>query len=281
MPGRGTFTISDGAERVLRQVEYVSTSNGEGIRLPNQLERKLYEEVNACLERAGVKWNKSAKMHMPQGGVRASSARMIVSDILESGKAPRANEHDFFPTPDAIFDEYMEPHLHLSDLPDRSVVMDPSCGDGALLQRARHYIEGYNDRTRYMLVGMEIDGGRYRAAHDALGVDSIIWGDFLQAEPTPDLQADRIVMNPPYSAPGAPLLWLDHVQHAIGWLKPGGTLVAIVPASFESRGDRRVAEFRAFVLMCGGWQALPSDTFKAAGTGVETRVLWLTRQHPD
>jgi 16S rRNA G1207 methylase RsmC len=76
---------------------------------------------------------------------------------------------------------------------------------------------------------------------------------------------DRIVMNPPF----ADQQDIRHVRHALGFLKPGGRLVAIMSAGVTFREDRLAREFRALVEDRGGTiEELPADAFKASGTGV-------------
>jgi len=270
MPARGAFKISEAAATVLGQLEYVTSSKGDGVRIPQQLERKLYEEVNACLERAGGKWDRGMKAHLFRN---ASGARQTIQNILRDGEAPHANPHSFFETPMAVIERMFE-YGRLSDVAPGGIVMDPSCGSGAILDAVWQRLGG--QQIPFRLLGIELDFERYLTASRRFR--TIVWGDFLEAEaPTRQELADRILMNPPYSAPGAPLLWLDHVQHAITWLAPGGILVAIVPQGFQYRQDRRLVEFRAFLQMCGGWEKLPADAFKASGTDVQTSLLWLVR----
>jgi 16S rRNA G1207 methylase RsmC len=81
---------------------------------------------------------------------------------------------------------------------------------------------------------------------------------------------DRIVMNPPF----ADRQDIRHVRHALGFLKPGGRLVAIMSAGVTFREDRLSREFQALVDERGGViEELPRDPFKVSGTAVRARRI--------
>src|SRR3546814_16038496 len=70
--------------------------------------------------------------------------------------------------------------------------------------------------------------------------ESVFAMDFLAL--TPDLigSFDRIIMNPPFDRGRD----IDHVNHAIEFLAPGGILVAIMSAGPECKSDATAAAFR-------------------------------------
>ena len=72
---------------------------------------------------------------------------------------------------------------------------------------------------------------------------------------------DRIVMNPPFEKGSD----IKHIRHALTMLKPGGVLVAIC-----ANGPRQREKL---IPIAETWEDLPADTFKAAGTGVNTALL--------
>lgn len=86
-----------------------------------------------------------------------------------------------------------------------------------------------------------------------------------------------VVMNPPFSSPGYPVLWAEHVLRAYDWLAAGGRLVAIVPVSFEYRTDRKTRQVRELADELGGYERLPAGSFKNAGADVRTILIWLDR----
>ena len=74
-------------------------------------------------------------------------------------------------------------------------------------------------------------------------------------------------MNPPFSAD------VDHVLHAFAHLKDGGRIVAIMSEHSFFANDKKSIEFREFLEQRGTSEKLPSDTFKASGTMVNTRLV--------
>ena len=57
--------------------------------------------------------------------------------------------------------------------------------------------------------------------------------------------------------------YFRHVKHALRYLKPGGTLTAILPAT--ARYDHG--------FLSGSWQDLPVGSFSESGTNVNTCIL--------
>jgi 16S rRNA G1207 methylase RsmC len=94
-------------------------------------------------------------------------------------------------------------------------------------------------------------------------------GDFLHCNG--DLgKFDRVVMNPPFADQAD----IDHVTHALSFLKPGGKLVAIMSAGASFRQDRKASKFQELIEGLGGtMNELPEDSFKQSGTNVRTVLV--------
>ena len=91
--------------------------------------------------------------------------------------------------------------------------------------------------------------------------------DFLEVQPTPLLAYDRVLMNPPFGDQAD----IRHVTHALGFVKPGGMVVAVMSAGTEFRSDRTATAFRQMVTEHGGRiERLPEDAFKPSGISVRT-----------
>ena len=92
--------------------------------------------------------------------------------------------------------------------------------------------------------------------------------DFLEVEPSP--LYERVVMNPPFMKQAD----IKHVLHALKFLKPGGLLVAVMSAGVRFRQNAATTAFRDLVDQRGGEiEALPENSFKESGTGVNTVVV--------
>ena len=130
------------------------------------------------------------------------------------------------------------PHYH---------VLEPSCGDGRILDALT--------ALNCSVLGIEYHAGR--AAQARQKGHPVQTANFLECPPKPEF--DKVVMNPPFYGRH----YLKHVRHALKFLKPGGTLVTVLPATAwydhkELKGD---------------WRDLPVASFAKAGTNVPTGLL--------
>lgn len=126
-------------------------------------------------------------------------------------------------------------------------VLEPSCGDGRILDAVRS--------RGHRALGIEYHAGR--AAEAKAKGHSVMLANFLECPPAPDF--DSVVMNPPFYGRH----YVKHVRHALKFLKPGGTLVSILPATaYYDHGELE-----------GGWRDLPVGSFAEAGTNVPTGLL--------
>ena len=155
----------------------------------------------------------------------------------------------YYPTPAAVVERVLgDIHIRPGDK-----VLEPSCGCGRFLDALR---EAGAD-----CYGVEVDSGRAAIAR-AKG-HSVLVANFLETLPTPSY--DRILMNPPFYGRH----YAKHVTHALKFLKPGGTLTAILPIT--ARYDHG--------LLSGQWHDLPVGSFSESGTNINTTVL--TIRKPD
>jgi hypothetical protein len=126
-------------------------------------------------------------------------------------------------------------------------VLEPSCGDGRILDLLREY--GCRP------LGIEYHPGRASEARQK--GHSVVTANFLEQSPSPEF--DHVVMNPPFYGRH----YVKHVRHALKFLKPGGSLVSILPATAHyDHGDLK-----------GEWRDLPVGSFSEAGTNIPTGLL--------
>lgn len=135
-------------------------------------------------------------------------------------------------------------------------VLEPSCGDGRIMDELQA-------RGVYSF-GIEYDAGR--AAQAKAKGHPVQVGNFLEQEPPrdPGLLFDAVVMNPPFYGKH----YAKHVRHALRFLKPGGTLVAILPAT--ARYDHNELSDLEGGYHREHWRDLPTASFAEAGTNVPT-----------
>src|SRR5690606_6935319 len=92
----------------------------------------------------------------------------------------------------------------------------------------------------------------------------------------PNMRFDGCVMNPPFALPQRPTVWIEHVDMAMDLLNVGATLVAIVPAGYLFRTDKKHRYIRDR-LTAWDVQAYPLDAGTFEGTDVRTCVLVATK----
>ena len=168
---------------------------------------------------------------------------------------------EFFPTPPAVVARMID----AARLEPGMSVLEPSAGLGAIARPAA---------PRGASVDcIELNGELVRRLHEA-GF-SVQGGDFLEVPARPEY--DRVLMNPPFASRAD----VKHVMHALGFLRRGGLLVAVMSAGAGFRDDNLTVGFRATVEERGGTiTALPDDAFKESGTGVRTVLVTIPAPAP-
>jgi len=166
----------------------------------------------------------------------------VLDQVVCTGCIPDQKSHQFYPTPSAV----AEFAVSVADIEGHHGVLEPSAGIGGLAD----YL------PKLQTTCIEISPLHCRVL-EAKGFKAIE-ADFLKWAPG-QAQADRIVMNPPYSEGR----WQAHLQAASDMLKPNGRLVAILPASAKGKD------------VLPGWQLDWARTFdnEFAGTSVSVVVL--------
>jgi predicted RNA methylase len=224
--------------------------DGASLRLPEQLDRKLYVATNKVLEAAGGKWNRKHKAHIFEG-----DAADIMDPIILTGEYRLPADFGQFDSPPAVVARLME----LARIEPGHRVLEPSAGVGNVAAAV--------DAIGATVGCIEIDPGRCErlVGHGFITMQA----HFLSC--TPCAVYDRVVMNPPF----AKQTDIAHVEHARKFLRPGGRLVSVMSAGVKFRSDRKTSAFRDYVYGTGGdIEDLPPDSFKESGTGVNTVVVW-------
>jgi hypothetical protein len=179
-------------------------------------------------------------------------------DVKPSASTAVSKDLQFYWTPPEVVDaalEYAGVHelgyYRRGEAPEHRV-LEPSCGDGRILDALRS--RGCRS------LGVEYHPGRASQAR-AKG-HSVLAANFLDQPATPEF--DKVVMNPPFYGRH----YVKHVNHALRFLKPGGTLVSILPATAHyDHGE-----------LAGEWRDLPVGSFSEAGTNVPTGMLRIQRK---
>jgi hypothetical protein len=176
------------------------------------------------------------------------------TDCKQAKSTAVSKDLQFYRTPASVADRLvgeLEPQ-------DGTRILEPSCGDGAILDALRRYAE--KNRISLRAVGIEYDAARAEDAR-AKGY-SVQVANFLQIAPSPEF--DYVVMNPPFYGKH----YQQHVEHARKFLKPNGRLLAILPVTAVTdhgfvKADRWQRE---------RWTDLPVGSFSESGTNINTGI---------
>ncbi len=228
--------------------------DGPRFRLPpEQLDRKVYQEVAKVFDAVGGKWSRSAKAIVFEG-----DAADALEPVMLTGEVTRAKqEFGQFDTPNPIALRAAK----LAAIEPGMILLEPSVGLGNLAAMA--------EWAGAVVAAVEVDTSRLQSAQGRLLLrGGVVRGDFLAVKPVPTFH--RVLMNPPFARRAD----IHHVNHAAGFLANAGKLVAIMSAGVAFRQDRLAIDFRRMVDDRGGTiEPLPEDSFKEAGTGVNTCLV--------
>lgn len=202
----------------------------------------------------------------------------VIGDAYTDDKKPEdiktgtalTKDLQFFHTPEAVIERLID-SLHITA---ESAVLEPSAGEGHIVARLLktpasriHAVEIHPDRceklARVMRSVAPAGGGLLLRRHN-----------FLTLPPYPGY--NFVVMNPPFSGTH----WMDHVIHAFKFLKPGGTLRAVLPTSARVNDTIKHQKFRRWAEKNGKsygsqWYDLPPESFAETGTRIQTTILTL------
>lgn len=217
-----------------------------------RLDPKTYQQINDILEAVGGRWTKTAGAHL-----FPTDAAEAIAPVLAAGEVVTLQEKrqqaQYFPTPKPIVDRLLD----LAQLQPDMRVLEPSAGSGAIADAAR--------TAGATVECIERDPGYASLLTDA--GHTVHVGDFLAVPPEP--RFNRVVMNPPFTR-GADM---EHVQHALRFLKPDGLLVSVMSWTVTT-ASRATAGFRAVVEARGGTvEAVGEGAFRESGTDVPTVIV--------
>jgi predicted RNA methylase len=227
-----------------------AVAEGNSLKIAGRLDRETYVKLAGALNAAGGKWNRGA-----QAFLFSEDAAPVLAKLLDDGSVVRPQDEGWFPTPEPVIARMLE----LADLTPSwgHELLEPSAGEGAIASAFT--------AAGCIVDCVEMNAKRAAVTYAAGIARGVTMADFLALPMRPVY--DRIVMNPPFAGKAD----MAHVRHALGFLKPGGVLVAVMSAGVMFREDRETTEFREMFLKGGGtFEPLPDDAFKVSGTGVRT-----------
>jgi predicted RNA methylase len=247
---------------VLAALKDRAETNGNCLILTGpRFDPKLYQQVNDVLEAVGGRWASREGAHLfPVDAAEAIAPVLTTGEVVTLRE--KKQQAQYFPTPTRI----VERLLDLADLTAGVEALEPSAGSGAIATAAA---------DRGVIVDcIEQDSG-YAAVLAEAGVARVLTvANFLTVPPQPVY--DRVVMNPPFTK-GADI---EHVEHALRFLKPDGLLVSIMSWTVAEH-TRKTAKFRALVEARGGTvEAVGEKAFAESGTDVPTVLVAIPAMRP-
>lgn len=144
---------------------------------------------------------------------------LVLNEINFTRCVPETKSHQFYPTPSDLSKTAMD---MLQVTPNNSI-LEPSAGVGGLLQ----HLPG---RMAANVTCVEV-AKLHCSVLERKGYGHVVCDDFLSFAKKTNYRWDRIIMNPPFSDGRAML----HLNAAVGLLKDGGKLVAILPAGAKNK----------------------------------------------
>lgn len=240
--------ISPDIENVLRRLEI----KGNTVKITEQLDRKLYENVNKVLESLGGKWNRSAKAH-----IFPSDPTERINAVLTAGKLEPKIKTGYFPTPPGLARRMVE----MLELKPGDKVLEPSAGQGGLLDQL--------PKGTQVIIGEILPENIQILKQKGYIVN---FDNFLGVEIG---GITKVIMNPPFENQQD----IEHVTHALRMLQPGGTLVSVMSPGIKFRDNKKTTEFIEMLDRDYYHEIidLPEGSFKESGTGVNAVLLKVTK----
>lgn len=281
-----TFQILDGRDPrharsgFLRQIKDERSSIGLGWKVgPSEHENdyfkvRIYKNGNAHLwfTRDDLVQKVNLELAAYYGEV-IGDGQTREPDPLESRAVTHARNFGFFPTPPEVAGPMIRkvPWHRGSQR-----ILEPSAGTGNLAFLLAKPLHQRDEKTvRHLVDAIELQPDLATALRNSGRLNRVTTGDFLTMPPTPIY--DGVVMNPPFDRERD----IDHVTHAMKFLKPGGWLLSIMSAGVEFRETRKAAAFRKLLDERKGWMIdIPSGSFASVGTYVNTVLAGFGMPNP-
>lgn len=235
--------------------------------LDAKLPRDDYVTIAKACALFDGKWNKKAKAIVFDKGT-ADLCKALAGDSFVDVK----KDLGFFPTPPRLAEDM----VRRADVRIHHLCLEPSCGPGQIVSALSDVRPGWIDCVDIHAPHI---AALLNARHPngSLRRFTALCADFLTLPPEPIY--DRIVMNPPFSAPGIRAVDATHIMHAWHFLKPGGRLVAIASAGLSFRTDTMTATVRDAAETFGTILPNPEGTFSPSGTDVQTVLVTMNKPH--
>lgn len=153
----------------------------------------------------------------------------------------------FYRTPQKTVEYLLDFHIN-----ENSHILEPSCGDGALLEGIRRKTQDKNVK----ITGVEYNCERCNISRSK---GFRVYQDNFLTWKTED-RFDLIIMNPPFYRKH----YIQHIDRAYELLADGGFLVSILPVTAQINHKILDKKYRC------RWGSLPMRSFAESGTNINT-----------
>lgn len=237
------------------------TIQGNVAVLAFQLSAGEYPKVNKIIEALGGRWNRKAGGHV----FADKDPEEQIANYLITGKLDKPEKFGFFPTPTALAQEL----VRSAGVEPGMTVLEPEAGVGNIALVCADIVGKHHVRC------FELQAANCRKLRD-LGFE-VIESDFLKVDPPvdPDDLVDAVVMNPPFEKQAD----IDHVEHALKFLAPGGRFATIMSQSVMFRTNAKTTRFRAFLDKVGATIKV-NDPAAFRESGTLARTVSITFRKP-
>ena len=190
-------------------------------------------------------------VNVPQGFGKTTMKEQFEKQL--EGGVQVVTAPQLFPTPPDIAERMVE----LADIKPGMSVLEPSAGTGNI-------VRALDEEGGCMITAVEINSKLCDLLRETFRFRQLVNDDFLSCNGNLGT-FDRVLMNPPFENAAD----IKHIEKAIEYLKPGGSLVALC-----ANGPRQQKRFKVAANL---WEELPAGSFKRSGTMVNVALLKITK----
>ena len=208
--------------------------DGNSVRITQQLDRKLYLDVNKVLERIGGKWNRKAKAH-----VFDNDPIQRLRSVIETGTVNPKVKTGYFNTPREVITKM----IGLADLHLDQRILEPSAGQGHIADMIVDYLSNGNMEDVNISLCETLPENTTILKEKGYYPEGNFF-EFAEHCKENKIYFDRILMNPPFEKQAD----IDHVTTAYNLLADNGILVAIMSSGVTFRENKKTIQFRENVL---------------------------------
>ena len=248
----------------------VSVADNWGNGGPDFLRAVPFDKLKAVVSKADFDAMKSGDKpdpaphqqpkHEPNGGESGQDGESFraMREALRMGAVVQIVVADnLFPTPPEVAAKMVK----LANITGAHRVLEPSAGTGNILKALNaHNGPSLSLFDKHIIEAVEINANLAQVLSDKGLADTVTCADFLTCNGNLG-KFDRVVMNPPFDHGSD----IEHIKHAMHFLRPGGILVALC-----ANGPKQVEQLKP---LSSRWEELPMDTFRSQGTTVRAALL--------